>query len=230
MLLDVGADAANGSDRVFLAAAALQAGSELPATQQEADRRNVARLLSLPHSASWSGDCLVRLDPGWPPGFSYLACAAARAAARAEARCWRRPAGGQRPIPRSINASIVRRSVGGERCELGVPRPIRLSCGDTATRLGVRTGGGRRLSDRPSHPAERQRLRRRGNREVCRGSAASWPLGLVIVAQFRCGPIAANRRSPSTCGSVDRPGPRSPSPNADPTAAGTKEPGVVQWT
>jgi hypothetical protein len=230
MLLHAGADAANGSARVFPAVATLQAGSKLLATEQEADRRNVAWLFSPPHSAGWAGDCLVRLDPGSPTGFSYLACAAARAAVGADARCGGRPAGDHRSMPRSINASIVRRSVGGRGHELGVRHPVCLACDDTATRLGVRTGGGRGLSDRPSHPAERQRLWRRDNPEACRGFAASRPLDSVIVAQSRCRRIAANRRRQLTCGSVDRPGPRNPSPSADSMAVGTKEPGVVQWT
>ncbi len=230
MLLHAGADVASGSDLAFPAVAALQAGSRFPATEQAADPCNVARLFSLPHSGDWIRDCLVRLDPGLPPGFSYLACAAARAAVGADARFGARPAGGHRSIPRSINASNVRRSVSGRGHELGGLHPVCLGCDDMTTQLGVLTGGGRRLSDRPSRPAERQRLWRRDNPEAFRGFAPSRPLNLVIVAQSRCRGIAANRHRQPTCGSVDRVGLRNPSPHTDSMVVGTKRTRVVQWT
>jgi hypothetical protein len=230
MLPRAGADAANGSDRVLPAVAALQAGSKLPATEQEADRRNVAWLFSLPHSVGRAGDCLIRLDPGSPPGFSYLACAVARGAVGADARCRGVPCR-RSPISTSIDERFHCSPLGRRGYhELGVLHPICLACDDTATQLGIRTGGGRRLSDRPSHPAKRQRLWRRDNPEAYRGFATSWPLDPVIAAQSRCRRLAANRRPQPTCGSVDRPGPRTPSPNADTIAVGTTGPGVVQWT
>jgi hypothetical protein len=227
MWLHAGADAANGSDRVFSAVAALQSASKLPATEQAADPPRFAWLFGLPDSGDWVHDCLVRIGPGLPPGFSYLACAAARAAVGPDARCGGGPAGGYRSRLRSVNTSIAHRSVGGRGHELGVLHPAGLTCDDTATQLGVRTGGVRRLSDRPSHPPEGQRLWRRDNPAAFRGFATSGPLARVIVALSRCRGIAANRCRQPARGWVDRPRPRNPSPNADSMAVGTKGPRVV---
>ena len=222
MLLHTGVDVASGSDLAFRAVAALQPGSKLAATEQAAGPCNFVRLFSLPHSVGCVRDCLVRLDPGLPPGFSYLACAPARAAVGADARLGARPGGDHRSIPRSIKASDLPRPVSGRGHELGVLHSVCLGCDDTTTQLGVLTGGGHRLGDRRCRPAERQRLWRRDNPEAFRGFAPSWPLNLVIVTQSRCRGIAANRHRQPTCGSVDRVGLRNPSPHTDTMAVGTK--------
>jgi hypothetical protein len=222
MLLRTGANAADGSDPVFRAATALQAGSKLRATQQAADPCNIAWPFGLPHSADLVRGCLVLLGRGLPPWFSYLACAAVRAAV-ADARLADRPAGGQRSIPRSINASNIRRSVAGSGHELGVLNRLCVARDDPATQLGVRMGSGCRLSDRPTHPVERQRRWRRDNPKAFRGFGTSWRLDPVIVAQSRYRPTSADRRQP-IWGSADRPGPRNPSPNADSVAVHTKDP------
>jgi hypothetical protein len=224
MLLHPGADAANGIYPVFLTLAAMQAGSRLPPTKQATDPRYFAWLFSRMHSGAWVRGCLVRLDPRLPPGFSYLAHTAARAAVGAEARFGGRPAEGHRPIPRAINASGVRTSVGGRSHELATLHPVLLACDDAATLPGVRTKGGRRLSDRPSHPAKRQLLGRKDDPDGFTGFATSWPPDPAIVAQSKCRGIAANRRRQPTCGSVDLPGLRSPSPNAGSMAVGTQGP------
>jgi hypothetical protein len=223
MLLYDGANAADGSDPVFYAMAALQAGSKLPATQQAADPCNVAWPFGLPYSADLVRERLVLLGPGLAPWCSYLARLAGRAVVCDGRLGERRPARGHRFIPRAINASNVRRSVAGSAHELGALHPLCVAWDDAASQVDIRMGSGRRPSDRPTHPAERQRPRR-DNLKAFRGFATSWSFDVAIVAQSRCRPITANRRRQPTCGSVDRPGPRNPSPNADSVVADTKDP------
>jgi hypothetical protein len=228
MTLHAGADAASGSDLAFPAVAALEASSKLAATQAVGPC-DIARLFGLPHSPDWVRDCLVRLDTGLPPGFSYLPRATARAAVGADARFGARSVGGHRSTPRSIKASNVRRSVSGRCRGLGRHR-VCLGCGDTTTQLAVLTGGGRRFRNFPCRPAARQRLWRRDNPEAFSRFASSRPLDLVLVAQSRCRGIAAHRHRQPTCGSVDRVGFRDPSSHTDSIAVSTKRTRVVQWT
>jgi HEXXH motif-containing protein len=66
--------------------AAFRAAYRLLATVQATEPDVVGWLLGLPHIGGWAHDCLVRLDQGLPPDFSYLASAAATAAVRAGVR------------------------------------------------------------------------------------------------------------------------------------------------
>lgn len=219
MLLHAVAEATNAAGPVSPTVAAMHAGSKLPVTEQRADPCSVAWLSSLPHIGGCPRGCLVRLNPGLLPEFSYRACAVATPALRADARFAGRAAKGHRSIPRLINASDVRRSLGGRGHELAVLHQVCLAC-NRAALLGVRTGG-RRLSDRPAHLAERRRLCRRDNPAVVRFFATSCPPDPVMVAAPRSGVIAMNRGQP-TCGSVDRPGPLNPLPAAAAMAVGVK--------
>jgi hypothetical protein len=221
MLLHAVAEAANDTDPVSPAMAALQASSKLPAIEQISDPCNVAWLFSLSHIGGWAGDCLVRLDPGLPPEFRYLARTAATPAVQADARFGICAARGRRSIPRSINASDVRRSVGRRVHELAVLHSLSLACDGTAPQLAFRTGGGRRVSDRPAHSAKRRRLCRRDSSAVFSVFATSCPTDPVTVAAPRCGHIAMNRRQP-TSGSVDRRGSGNPPPDADAMVVVTK--------
>jgi hypothetical protein len=218
MLQHARADAANSGDPVFSAVAA-QLGAKLPSKERAAEPCDVAWMISPLHSGDWACDCPVRLESGLPPGFSCLACAAARAEIEADARFGGLPARNPRSIPRSINAFDVRRSLGGRAHELGVLHQVLLDCEDTATQLGVRTGG--RLRGRHSHPAKRHRLWRKDASGAFTGFATSWPPDSAIVARSRCGRITADRRQP-TCGLVYRLGHRYRPPNASSTAVGTQ--------
>lgn len=157
MLLHAVAEGTNAAGPVSPAVAATHAGSKLPMTEQLADPCNVAWLSSLLHIGGCPHDCLVRLNPGLPPEFSYRACAVATPALWADARFAGRAAEGHQSIPRLINASDVRRSVGRRGHELAVLHQVCLACNRAALQLVVRTGG-RRLSDRPAHPVSIQCL------------------------------------------------------------------------
>lgn len=174
MLLHAVAEATNAAGPVSPTVAATHAGSKLPMTEQLADPCNVAWLSSLLHIGGCLRDCLVRLHPGLPPEFSYRACAVATPTLWADVRFAERAAEGHRPIPRLINAYDVRCSVGGRGYELAVLHQVCLACNRAALQLGVRTDG-RRLSDRPAHPAERRRLCQEDNPAVVRLFATSCP-------------------------------------------------------
>jgi hypothetical protein len=232
MLLHTVADTANSIDPVSPAMAALQAGSKLPAMEQISDPRNVAWLFSLPHIGAQAGDCVVWLDPGLPPEFRYLARATATPAVQADARFGGCAVGGHRSLPRSINASDVRSSVGKRVHKLAILHSVSLACQGTVPQLDFRTGGGRRLSDRPGRPAERRRLCRRDNSAVFSVFATFCPTDPATAAAPRCAHIAMNRRRP-TSGSVDRRGSGNPPPDAS-TRVDTKGPGdgvtdVAAW-
>ena len=223
MLLHAVADAANGTDPLSPAMAALQAGFKLPAMKQISDPCNVAWLFSLPHIGGWAGDCLLRLDPGLSPEFGYLARAAATPAVRADARFGGCAPEGHRSIPRSINPSDVRRSVGRRVHEMAVLHSVSRACDGTPPQMDFRTGGGRRLSDRPAHQAERRRLCWRDNSAVFNVFATSCSTDPATLAAPRCGHIGMNRRQP-TSGSVDRRGSGNPPPDACAMVVVTKGP------
>lgn len=180
MLLHAVAEATDVAGPVSPRVAATHAGSKLPMTEQLADPCSVAWLSSLLHIGGCPRDCLVRLNPGLPPKFSYRACAVATPTLWAD-RFAGRAAEGHGSISRLINASDVRRSVGGSGYELAVLHQVCLAYDRAALQLGVRTGG-RRLSDRPAHPAERRRLCQEDNPAVVRLFATSCPLDPVMVA------------------------------------------------
>jgi HEXXH motif-containing protein len=85
MLLHVISDAAAGGSDAGAASAiaAFQAGYRLLAAVQAADPAALAWVLGLPQIGGWAHDCLIHLDQGESPDFSYLAIAAAAAAVRA---------------------------------------------------------------------------------------------------------------------------------------------------
>jgi len=174
MLLHAVAEATNAAGPVSPTVAATHAGSKLPMTGQLADPCNVAWLSSLLHIGGCPRDCLVRLNPGLPPEFSYRARAVATPALWADARFAGRAAEGHQSTPRLKNASDVRRSVGGRGHELAVLHQVCPACNRAAMQPGVRTGG-RRLSDRPTHPVERRRLCRQDNPAVVRHFVTSCP-------------------------------------------------------
>jgi HEXXH motif-containing protein len=82
LLHAIGEDTA-GTGPLSPEAAAFQAGYQVLALVQKADRGTFAWLFGLPHMGGWAHDCLTRKASGTPADLGYLAAAAAAAAVRA---------------------------------------------------------------------------------------------------------------------------------------------------
>lgn len=229
MLLHAVAKGANGTDPVSPTAAAFQAGSKLLVTKQAADPAASAWLFSLLHIGRWARDWLVSLHQGLPQDFRHLPCEAAATAAHAGARSPGGAAGSHRSIPRSAEASDVRRFVGGRAHELAVLHPARLAYDSTAPRLGVRNGCRRHRGDHPAPSGAAATLSAR-HLAVIRVFTRSWPPDPVVMAEPRCGRIAM-KSPPLTRFRIGRSA-RASQHTACRRCHGErhKRTGVIQWT
>jgi hypothetical protein len=185
MLLRAVAEGANGTDPVSSTVAAFQAGSKLLAMKQAADPTASSWLFSLPHIGWGARDWLVYLHQGLPQGFSYLPCAAEAAAVRTGARSAGRATGGRRSMPRSAEASDVRRSVGGGGHELAVLHRVRLAHDGMAPRLGALSGCRRHRGDRPA-PSRAEATLSARHLAVIRVFTTSWLPDPVVMAEPTC--------------------------------------------